>query len=107
MPKWMKTGCFLFSLLLLASCASKQKQVEEALEKTIPYICTHVDTVHAAFTIAVVFGKIDEKTQDKELAAFGAVKVFCASSSDATIPGVALRARKAYKTYLQIIEQAS
>lgn len=100
---------FLSSVLVvsLSGCMTTKSDLELALEKTLPVICKHVDTVHAAFSVATLTGKISEKNIERELAAYGTIKAFCDEPGDATIPGIVLKATAAYRTYLKIVEAGS
>lgn len=96
----MKPLLITISALSLAGCMSTAKDVEGAIQRSLPQICTSAEVIHVAFLN--VAPTLKPATVQKEAAAYGAVKVFCASPSTVTLPELIVRATAAYATYVAV-----
>jgi hypothetical protein len=81
--------------LSLASCTTTSN-IDTAIKKNLPQICSAAATAHSAFVIVASTGDIKASTVRKEAAAFKALQAVCANPESITAANALVTAANAY-----------
>lgn len=86
--------------LLAAVClvlpACQTTQIDAAIQKNLPQVCSAAATAHSAFVVVAATGDIKPKTVAKEAAAYQALATVCAAPESVTAATALVRAAEAY-----------
>lgn len=101
----MRTLLFMAAaMLVLAGC--QPMDIDTAIRESLPKICQNAETAHTAFEIVAATGKVSQSTQDREAAAYAALKPLCADPGSQTAADVLLAAVRAYANMTSALKDA-
>lgn len=88
----------------LASCQTV-KDIDTAVQKNLPQICSGASQIYAAFTIVASTGKIADKHVRKAEAAWAALDVICRDPSSVSSSTALVKAAQAYAALIAASQQ--
>lgn len=76
--------------------ACQTTQIDAAIQKNLPQVCSAAATAHSAFVVVAATGGIKAKTVAKEAAAYQALATVCTDPESVTAATALVRAAEAY-----------
>lgn len=101
----MRTLLLAAAALSLASCTTTSN-IDTAIQKNLPQICSAAATAHSAFVIVASTGEIKQSTVRKEAAAFAALEAVCAAPEGVTGANALVAAANAYAAITLALREA-
>ncbi|MBB3977357.1 nicotinic acid phosphoribosyltransferase [Rhizobium azooxidifex] len=91
--------------IALSACTTTSN-IDGAIKKNLPQICSAAATAHSAFVIVASTGDIKESTVRKEAAAFSALQAVCAAPESVTAATALVKAAEAYAAITLALREA-
>ncbi|WP_244479381.1 cell wall anchor protein [Rhizobium sp. Leaf384] len=97
-------------LLIAAAClvlpACQTVQIDAAIEKNLPKVCSAAATAHSAFVVVAATGNLKAKTIAKEAVAWRALEVVCDDPQGVTTANALVKAAEAYAVITIALREA-
>lgn len=102
----MKKILVAFACVLALSACQTSKDIDTAIQRTLPETCKLAENAHASFLIVAAAGNVKQSTIDKEAAAWAGIQQFCADPSSVNSGNVLVKAATAYLAITQAMREA-
>lgn len=91
-----KIALVFASVLALSACGQHVKEIDTAIQQTLPEICKLAENTHASFLLVAAAGNLKQSTIDKESAAWAGMQRLCTDPSTVNTGNILVRAADAY-----------
>ncbi|WP_054308906.1 hypothetical protein [Mesorhizobium sp. 1M-11] len=88
--------CMAAAMLALAGCTTVE--IDQSIRRNLPQICKASADAHGLYLVAVAFGKVSERNQQRVDGAWNSLVPLCKDPSSQTTAGVLTAAFTAYLT---------
>ena len=92
----LKKAIIGFACLLVLSACQTSKDIDAAIQRSLPETCSLATKVHASFVIVAATGNVKKSTIDKEAAAWAGLEEICKDPSTVTADTLLVKAANAY-----------